>query len=112
MGGGSQVLALLAGVLTPGLFVSPTRLLAQSRLDLCKSSDQSGLVTQQSREILHQQVEQGLQHERRARTRPQPQRAMKAGQDAPMGPSQPEHMANIALKLPLTNSQRVQVYHI
>jgi hypothetical protein len=60
VGGGNQVPALLAGVLTPGLFVSPARLLAQSRLDLCKSSDQSGLAAQQSREILHQQEEQGL----------------------------------------------------
>ena len=48
---------------TPGLFVFPARLLAQSRLDLCKSSDQSGLGSQQSREILHLQAEQGLQHE-------------------------------------------------
>jgi hypothetical protein len=54
---------VLVGVLTPGLFVFPARLLAQSRLDLCKSSDQSGLGSQQSREILHLQAEQGLQHE-------------------------------------------------
>ena len=60
---GWEVPALLVGVLTPGLFVFLARLLAQSRLDLCKSSDQSGLGSQQSREILHLQAEQGLQHE-------------------------------------------------
>ncbi len=97
MCGGERYLLCLLGVLTPGLFVFPTRLLAQSRLDLCKSSDQSGLVSQQFRETLHQQAEQGLQHEPRTRTRPRLQQAMTAGLDAPVEPSQPEHRANTTL---------------
>ena len=39
-----RCLFCLYGALIPGLLACPARLLAQSRLDLCKSSDQSGLV--------------------------------------------------------------------